>query len=95
MVLFPQNCDADFGWMTAVCKTNSQYLRMGCVNCSMPLPPPKPPQRPCRTATHIDSLIEETTRKSLRIKKANYIKIKEGSLSEYYDIGEKIGEGER
>ena len=67
---------------------------MGCVNCSMPLENAREGRRPmARAATTIGGLVEETTRKSLRIKKENYVKIKVGSITDYYEVGEKIGEG--
>ena len=67
---------------------------MGCVNCSMPLEVSRERCRGTgRAATVIGGLVDETTRRSLRIKKCNYIKMKEGAIADYYDIGEKIGEG--
>ena len=67
---------------------------MGCVNCSMPLDGAREKCRGTeRAATVIGGLVDETARRSLRIKKCNYVKMKEGSISDYYDIGEKVGEG--
>jgi hypothetical protein len=68
---------------------------MGCMLCSQAFDGRLPiPGREPRRITVFDQLIDETSRRPLKIKKGNYVKIKEGSLSDFYDIVLKIGEGD-
>ena len=63
---------------------------MGCAYCNQAM---EEKGKAVVRRTEVGRYIEERGRRPLRIRKGNYVLIREGELGEFYQVEGKIGEG--